>query len=749
MTPARRLAALSFLSILLVQAIGRDVLAAAEVCESHGLRYNCITEELRVERISPMYDNGFEGTQDPANVTRPFQTWPSNWTPTGVPLRDGVKLSPFHEQTIRLFAAFNGTAQANVSDLPYYTDVTSLRETGLPSVRALSYIVRFNATLIMSGASEWYFRSPLKWDSDQFDRHYLDIRDSTGRLVVSDRYDPFAEPGNVTNAMLYEGRVYYHLIARLDSLQDYTIVEYVHPRDGTGLDHLDVHIAAHQDIDGNGDTSFKVFPSEQAQRNFDADGDLGYAFRFVFGQGPGGTMNLLQPNPAQNESMVEIRSGAFPTRNSSAGNDRYRLVIPLRTTFPLNGSVVLVVCPDYGNYIGHAHSQSCGSGVSYSARKDFTGVTGTFIEDFGDQSTVVSPPVPTGTQHYAKVVLTITNFQSRIVDGVEQNLISYPMYTTPLPDGTVSNHILTHYKNDAETEEDIFLVQPVEWTPWIEVIEDYVPSLPAVNPPQQSSTDILALFNPVEWMKLGVAAFVLAVVFPQISIPLYVIGVTSYAIAGSIVLVDYLSDPNVQANIADFAKGAFNALSGVLLGTVCAGAVLAPAIGAVAGGAIKRTPKGVFIGGRIGSAVQPLAAAGCAALALTEAGLLDDLLKLIIEIPLILQKAVEITGQLISSAIQIFVTAYDVLLPWILLFLYAMGMTLTIWLTRETALVVFAWLVLLFMAMKSQPAVDVLRRGEMFARMLPCPIWDNRMKKWGTLRGTYYRDEVYGRGKGV
>ena len=729
MRPSRRVLALSFLFILFVQVVGRDVLAATqeEVCESHGLRYNCVTEEVQVERIQPLYDNGMEGTYDLNENPKPYQSWPENWTSTGVPLRDGIKLGPLHEMKIRLLAAFDGTAQVNQTDLPYYTDTDSVRGRGVPSVRALSYVVHFNATLIMSGASEFYFKSPIVWDSDLYDKHYLNIRDATGRLVVGARYDAYAGPENVTNAILDGDRLYYHLVARLDSLVNYTVTEYVHPTDEAGLGNIDVYLANQQDTDGNGDTSFKAFPLENAQRNYDAEGDLAYHFRFVFGMGPAGTMNLLQPDPTQSETQVMIHTGAFPTRNSSAVNDRYRLVIPLRTTYPLDGSVILTICPDYATYLQHRHDQGCGPNA-YSSLKNFEGVTGTLIEDFGDQSTVVSPPVQSNAQHYAKVVLIISNFQSDVAGGFEQHLVSYPMYTTPLPDGSVSNHVISHL-HGPPGQEEAYVTQPVEWTMWAEVIEDFVPSLPAVNP-QQSSQDLLALSNPEEWLKLGVLAFVLAVVFPQISIPLYIIGV------GAFIIADVLSNGEVHVKV-------WEAVKGVALGTVCAGAMLAPAIGSAIGGVASRNAKGVIVGGKIGSGLQPLAGAACVALGLTEAGLMDDLLKLIVEIPRILQRAVEVVGQILASVLRIFTAAYDVLLPWILLFLYAMGMLLTVWLTRETALVVFAWLILLFLAMRSQPAVDVLRRGETFARMIPIPLWDNRMRKMGALRGTYYRDELY------
>lgn len=771
-------ASLSFLTV--TSLVGLDALAATEVCDGHvgdfSVHYSCLTEDLVTHDFHPFYDNGFQGGAG-VSANRPWQTWPTIWNRTGDTIPEGVSLSGFQETSIRMIGAGNLTA--NESTRPWYTAPEGQRLQGAPSIPLIAFGVHLNASKVMSGSSEFYYRSPLIWQEGRYAAHYLNVFDDTGRVVIADRYDPLHEIGNVTNAELDHGRLYYHLVAKLQSGVTYRFVEFVNQTQanwGLGLDHVDTFVAGHQDVDDDGTLGGIVFPGTTAQHDFSGEFDFAYSFRFIFGIGPGGTMNLIRP--LEGTDSVILKTTSFAPRNQSILNNRFDLYVPLRLTQPVTVRVVLSGCINETVYERGHNTEICGSQPggpnNIWEHVEFTrtieNLTGSIIEHFECDCPEALDPTQA---HVWYVTLTFDMLPDPNGDITKEPVITYPMFQEDAPNGQPGIHVVS-WHNASLTR----TVQPIEWAMWAEVYEAHE-DIPQPIATQSQSTHasgfitcqgygilgIPKFYECIGILVLTVAAVILA---PEVAIPLLALGVyTGYKAIiawcgeGTLPSLQFNNPVGHQDNprplitgnaggkcgngparqqVSEWNARTWEAIKSAALVTLCAGALVAPVLGGGIGAATGGV-KGATIGTTIGKAVQPIAAVGCGLLAAGQAGILDDLLDFFVQIPEIIKKAVDYVGQLLSQLLQIAAALWTAFGPWIYFFLYSMTALTVVLVFREAMLTIFAWLIVLFMALNSEPAVTTLRRGEAFARMLPIPMWDNWMKRRGAIRGTYYRDE--------
>ncbi|MHB8586649.1 MAG: hypothetical protein ACYDDF_12550 [Thermoplasmatota archaeon] len=593
---------------------------AEETCTSSALTYPCEVTNVETRHYSVGWDSGVNGTLDPANFTHPYDTFPGSIDP-GQPTEPGVTLAGFHELLLRGTSFENGTAQPDPHSAARYT-APGLGRAPSPNshgpIPALSYTLRLPAEVVMNGASSWYYRSPIAWD-ENFTRHFLDITDPTGRLVVARMFDtPDAEPGafadNVAESRVVANRLYYRVDAVLHSDVNYTVTEYVETQGDIGINHLDVWTAEGQDIDGNGVTSYRVFPGTPEERIVDY-GDPSFLFRFVYGTGVGGHVNLVRSSPQYQTLLLEANDVYTRTEEPVSGiANELRIVMPLRTTRPLNGTLTVV---------NNADNATCSA--------NFTNATATLLL-LCPISNPALWPAHVGPARLS-VYLDIVNFTSApspggCPQGVADTygtctILSWPETEKDPAAPDTGTYSLDFYNGSTLARREVH-----ESSPWIEVYEIHADQPSAAN---EGSSSLSAL-DGAALIATGLILLATAIVAPYVVVSLTLAaaaGATGGAglylftqgIAGHdgrLTLAAAWS--SIQRQVGDIA-----AITAVL---PCAGALVAP-----------------------GFATK--AALGAACVVLLGAG--SALLQYGLDVPEIVMQGVEVLGQLLSSLAEVVV----------------------------------------------------------------------------------------------
>lgn len=324
-----RATAAVFALLILIEGMGGAALAETETCESHGITYNCITESVAEQQIRAGYLGLGNGTIDPATVQQEWAKWPTSLSNFGK-LPSGVSLSALMETPIRVSPANNGTAYIN-PNVPIIIHGGGATGTYLT---AYSFNVALNATQTGSGFSEWYYRSPILYRDDLYEGHAVVMSDALGVIASDDC------PGVTVDCERVGDRLFYHFQGLFPSGRNVTITEYLRPRAGGPqvLDFLDVYASLYQDIDGNG-REVDFFPNSGSSERPMHDFDLGYSFRFVVGSHPSEAFLTIRSNNSTPQHSVR-----FWVNNpiSSSAVNQLQLVMPMRTTTPLNVSVTIL-----------------------------------------------------------------------------------------------------------------------------------------------------------------------------------------------------------------------------------------------------------------------------------------------------------------------------------------------------------------------------------------------------------------------
>lgn len=156
---------------------------------------------------------------------------------------------------------------------------------------------------IMNGAQEMWYRSPLKWDSSEYNdtggltdyehqQHILNIFDSDGTLVYAGQ-----------SWILEDNRSYFKLNMRFYSDERYQFIEYIKTQDENPLNGIEVYFANYQDIGSDGEMDSYVFPGTPHARKFD-DMELSWSMTFVIGIGRAGTEKMLSYDSLGDESYI-------------------------------------------------------------------------------------------------------------------------------------------------------------------------------------------------------------------------------------------------------------------------------------------------------------------------------------------------------------------------------------------------------------------------------------------------------------
>lgn len=220
------------------------------------------------------------------------------------------------------------------------TGVMPRYETVENTVPILKLYMNISNRDIMNGAQEMWYRSPLKWDSSEYNetasyydyvkyQHFLNIYDSDGTLVYA------GQPW-----VLEDNRSYFKLNMRFYSDERYQFIEYIRTQDENPLNGIEVYFANYQDIGSDGEMDSYVFPGTPHARKFD-DMELSWSMTFVIGIGRAGTekmlsyaslgdVSYLDPGDGTDHWMWQIISQA---ENGTINDvDYVNITIPFRCT---------------------------------------------------------------------------------------------------------------------------------------------------------------------------------------------------------------------------------------------------------------------------------------------------------------------------------------------------------------------------------------------------------------------------------
>jgi hypothetical protein len=537
-----------------------------------------------------------------------------------MPALPGVTLAAFHELEFRDRAFENGTVQPSTASGAVTTTLAADRGPSPNphgSIPVLAYVLRLSPTLVMNGVSSFYYRSPLAWDAN-FTRHIVDIRDPAGRIVAARSLDtsaaePAPDTTGIAETAVVGGRIYYRIFADLASDVNYTVEEYVETRGDLGVPSVDVWTAEGQDIDGSGAIGYRVFPGTPQEVDI-GEGDASYLFRFLYGTGVGGNVNLAAARPG--DTTLHLEDHDVFTRTEAPVSDsvnELRVVIPLKTTRPLNGSVLI-----RDNATGATCAQS------------FADASGTLILLCPISNPALWPAHVGPAQ--VDVVLEVDNFASAdtgpgCTPAIVQTYGSCTLLSWPEeprdPSSQQTGLYVLGITSAAGTRNEIH-----ETEPWIEIYELEVPNPSSESDGSSMRADLVG----ADFLLAGILLLGVATIVPTLGLSLAIVGAAAATgLAGATFLTGATAGIDGRLELAaawpqiEGTVGAIALISALL---PCGGALIAPGL------------------------VAKLALGAACALVL---GGGSQLLAFALDIPEVIKQGVEVLGQLLSAVAQVIV----------------------------------------------------------------------------------------------
>ena len=602
------------------------VAAESETCESHGIHYDCVTESLEETTVRLPYENGTFGSLAPANLTSVDRSWPPSLAP-GDPIPSGVSLQASFETSVLLAASNNGSASPTTGSAVVYDASLGLVPYGRPVVFALQWHARINSTLLMNGATNYYVRSPLIWQDD-YVGHVLNVLDEDGRVVAA-RSDL---PGDTTvgafnDSLLHERRLYYHIRGLLRTDEAYTFNEYVltHGTPPTPLASVLLAAAPHQDIDGDGTMETRVFPGA-ASENYVKGLEPAYSFRFVYGTGPGGSVNLLEPVPGA--PILSIRTDKIRGVGGTGATNHVQLLMPFRLS--MSASVEVLVY----QYDRELDATPIGGGAFVYGTENghATNLTGTINAEI-DLSlfTCCPPPALSNADHYYTITVNFLAWTPAPCDVGECRLVSYPMSTSPNATGGLARHVVEWRDYCRPTCAPPLRSEVVEMAPWVEVYEKTATGTEShsdVNPARLVLATLLVA---------GIVLVAVAVAAP-VAIPVLAAEAVGIGFAG-VGLIGIAEVGGILLTNPGPLHEAVAAGKGLLAAGACTLAVASPFLPVKTGAKV---------------AIGVASAAGCYVLTDPDGPVagLSDLLDLGLTIFRLVKKAVEVAGAILANLLQ-------------------------------------------------------------------------------------------------
>ena len=358
----------------------------------------------------------------------------------------GVVVAGSYEELWRV------SCSENVSITPtqtcyYFSRTTGEYETKTNVINAVAFYINIPASKLMNGASEFWYRSPLRWDDTVYDEwagpgipftipeHYINIYDDNDNLVYA---TPFSLTGNLSipgpSVVLddsgYE-RLYYKINMNFRTDVTYRVEEYVKTIGNNPINTVDLFMARFQDIADDGETNTYNFYNTSHARKVSTE--CSWSAIFTLGKGlQGGEKIIFGGDDYVLETQI------IPGDDSINSVGSAMIIFPLRTTRPLNITISFKV---------YSGSSSTGWQFDYG-NENVTNICGTLIYAFN-----VTDPNATEPNLY-KFRLNFTNLDEDYngADTSEQAMTFYmfPVYgnaimITNSSSGKVEvNHFASH-----------------------------------------------------------------------------------------------------------------------------------------------------------------------------------------------------------------------------------------------------------------------------------------------------------------
>lgn len=239
---------------------------------------------------------------------------------------DNVSVSPI--QDCYYFSSFGG-------DYGVYTNVINL----------VTFYVNIPSSKLMNGASEFWYRSPIRWDDTVFDEsgvdniptHFLNIYDESDNLVYASNFpnmdDCTPYPKNVLDDSGYE-RLYYKINMNFRTDVQYRFEEYA--ESANPIQSVDIFMARFQDVANDGQTNTYCFWNTSNARKIATE--CSWSCIFTIGKGIQGGEKIIFGG--EDYSLVTQWFAGDPDIDDTGSLD---IVFPLRTTRPLNITVEYMI----------------------------------------------------------------------------------------------------------------------------------------------------------------------------------------------------------------------------------------------------------------------------------------------------------------------------------------------------------------------------------------------------------------------
>jgi hypothetical protein len=759
-----RAVALAFALFLSLQAIGIQTVAAAvvEECYSPELEkhigdgdYNCMTTEIIQQQARPEYDLGYTGATDPVNLTPPYHEWPKEFAP-GVSVPGGVHVGASMEVHHILDPGNGMSANMSLSAQPKWADFNGMRTLTTGAIHALQYQFRPNSSDIMNGASEFYWRSPVKFDAANLTAHYLNIVElnddgTTKRLVAAARYMENRPTTDTTDALLSNERLYYRLSGLFHSDRVYTVNEYVVTREIGGaplaLSELHVYVSEGQDIGGDNLKITRLFPGHgTVERHYGAttkEGEqwfeLGWGARFYIGMGAGGTVGLLSGNttmPTQTLRARFVGAEASLDGNGAPNGNVVSVVIPLRMSKPTTLTVSLTPFRSYAERVANVTGTQAATTRTYTTPEP---ITGSFVHTFHFPDATWNGA--TGA-HFYDVSVMFNLAGSTDCDLAQCTHLSYPMSEEQLPDGTTAWHIVDMEGAGLQSSHAVYA------QPWVELNEGYDPASSDPSADIDSSTNWASVLVGSALLLGGIllAAVIIAITAP-VSIPLLLV-MPAVLVAGGVVAggamfigtaVIYGGSKGVSLSEMFLGAEGWDAVTkfaGTLVAATACGAMFVPGVSGWAG---RKVGAGAGLSKNLPAFVGKAAlGATCAAGLLLAGGGLEGLLDFVVDFVKVIQKAFEMTGQVMAALAHYALVFLENLEPWVKAAYIAFSALTILWAIREGLL----WLLNMLWPITSSMGPQARSHAQRFENIvenISVPLWDTVMYKHGAIRGRYRR----------
>jgi hypothetical protein len=266
-----------------------------------------------------------------------FDSWYDDY------VQNGVVVGGSYEELWKVSCSDNVSISPTQTCYMFDT-ITGLYSTQSNVINAVTYYINIPASKLMNGASELWYRSPLRWDDSVFYEsgggipyHYINIYDDVYNLVYASSDHSLTgntmipSPTVVADDSGYE-RLYYKINMNFRTEVTYRVEEYVKTIGNNPINSVDLFMARFQDIADDGEINTYNFWNTSHARKVATE--CSWSCIFTLGKGIQGGEKILFGG-----QDYTIETQKFPGDSSINNVGSAMIIFPIRTTRPLNITV--------------------------------------------------------------------------------------------------------------------------------------------------------------------------------------------------------------------------------------------------------------------------------------------------------------------------------------------------------------------------------------------------------------------------